>query len=67
MEDGIVVLFMEFLVVGVDFVVVHLTGFAVYCGSCGGTEVREVELRQDFARWRGGWFGFAGGGRRCWR
>jgi len=44
MEDGIVVLFMEFLVVGVDFVVVHLTGFAVYCGSCGRTEVGEVEL-----------------------
>jgi hypothetical protein len=44
MEDGIVVLFMEFLVVGVDFVVVHLTYFAVYCGSGRGTEVGEVEL-----------------------
>jgi len=39
MEDGVVVLFMEFLVMGVDFVVVHLTCFAVNCGSCAGAEV----------------------------
>ena len=38
------VLFMEFLVVGVDFVVVHLACFAVYSGSCARTEVGEVQL-----------------------
>ena len=33
-EDRVVVCFVEFLVVGVDFVVLHLTYCAVDCGVC---------------------------------
>jgi hypothetical protein len=48
-EDCSVVCFGEFLVVGVDFVVVHLTCFAVYCGACCATQVCKVEL--DHGLW----------------
>lgn len=43
-EDRVVVCFVELLVVGVDFVVLHLTRCAVDRGVCGATEIGEVEL-----------------------
>ena len=43
-DDGHVVLGMEFLVVGVDFVVLHLTRRTVDCGPCCAAQVREMQL-----------------------